>query len=135
VADAERVADHEGGDLGAEFFFGVPDAAEAMDQVPVQSGGVTTPPYASDRQQLARVVGRCRGSVCFLPRGPAYGHALGCLQTALTCRWSGSPEGPVLAGTCRERSAGGGVRKFYSRSAGTAVTTSGFWPSAAVTKT
>ena len=44
VADAEPVADHEGGDLGSQVFFGVPDAAEAIDQFPVPSGGVATPP-------------------------------------------------------------------------------------------
>ena len=44
VAHAEPVADHEGRDLGSEVFFGVPDAAEAMDQLPVPSGGVATPP-------------------------------------------------------------------------------------------
>jgi hypothetical protein len=44
VAHAKPVADHEGGDLRAEVFFGVPDAAEATDQVPVQSGGMATLP-------------------------------------------------------------------------------------------
>ena len=44
VADTGLLADHEGGDLGSEVLFGVPDAAEAMDQVPVLSGGVATPP-------------------------------------------------------------------------------------------
>lgn len=67
VADAERVADHEGGDLGAECCIGVRDAAEAMGQVPVQSGGVTTPPNASDRQQLDRVASRRRGVAASCP--------------------------------------------------------------------
>ena len=44
VAHAELVADREGGDLGSEVFFGVPDAAETIDQVPVPSGVVATPP-------------------------------------------------------------------------------------------
>jgi hypothetical protein len=44
VAHAELVADHGVGDLGSEFFLGVFDAAEAMDQVPVPSGGMATPP-------------------------------------------------------------------------------------------
>jgi len=44
VAHAEPVADREGGDLGSEVFVGVPNAAEAMDQLPVPSGGVVTSP-------------------------------------------------------------------------------------------
>ena len=40
VADAELVADHQGGDLGAQFLLGVADAAEGVGQVPVQAGGM-----------------------------------------------------------------------------------------------
>jgi hypothetical protein len=53
VAHAELVADREGGDLGSEVFFGVPDAAETIDQVPVPSGVVATLLAASWAKQSA----------------------------------------------------------------------------------
>jgi hypothetical protein len=36
VADAELVADHEGGDLGTQLLLGVADAAEGVREIPVQ---------------------------------------------------------------------------------------------------
>lgn len=42
VADGELVADHQGGDLGAELFLGVADTAEGVREVPVQAAGVAS---------------------------------------------------------------------------------------------
>jgi hypothetical protein len=43
VADAELVADPQGGDLGAQLFLGVADAAEGMGQVPIQAARMPCP--------------------------------------------------------------------------------------------
>jgi hypothetical protein len=41
VTDAERVADHQGGDLDVQLLFGVADAAERMREIPIQPGGMS----------------------------------------------------------------------------------------------